>query len=30
MKTVLDVRFYRSASADEPVRIWLKEEVSAE
>jgi len=30
MKTVLDVRFYRSASADEPVRRWLMEEVSVD
>ncbi|HGM5469111.1 TPA: type II toxin-antitoxin system RelE/ParE family toxin [Stenotrophomonas maltophilia] len=26
----MDVRFYRSASADEPVRVWLVKEVSAE
>ncbi|WP_447386654.1 type II toxin-antitoxin system RelE/ParE family toxin [Stenotrophomonas maltophilia] len=26
----MDVRFYRSASADEPVRVWLMKEVSAE
>lgn len=30
MKAVLDVRFYRSASADEPVRRWLMEEVSVD
>jgi phage-related protein len=30
MSSTLNVRFYRSANGDEPVRIWLKEEVSAE
>ncbi|WP_367347256.1 type II toxin-antitoxin system RelE/ParE family toxin [Stenotrophomonas bentonitica] len=30
MKAILDVKFYRSASADEPVRSWLKDEVSAD
>ncbi|SCB05818.1 Conserved hypothetical protein [Xanthomonas translucens pv. translucens DSM 18974] len=30
METTLEVRFYRSASGAEPVRPWLREEVSAE
>lgn len=30
MPPVLSVRFYRSANGNEPVRVWLQEEVSAE
>ncbi|MEB1529785.1 type II toxin-antitoxin system RelE/ParE family toxin [Xanthomonas sp. WHRI 7945] len=30
METTLEVRFYRSASGAEPVRSWLREEISAE
>ncbi|NIJ71465.1 type II toxin-antitoxin system RelE/ParE family toxin [Xanthomonas sp. LMG 9002] len=30
METTLDVRFYRAASGVEPVRVWLKEDVSAD
>jgi hypothetical protein len=30
METTLEVRFYRLASGAEPVRTWLREEVSAE
>lgn len=30
MEAILNVKFYRSSAADEPVRVWLKEEVSAD
>lgn len=30
MEAILNVKFYRSSAADEPVRAWLKEEVSAD
>lgn len=30
METTLDVRFYRAASGVEPVRVWLREAVSAD
>jgi len=30
METTLDVRFYRAASGVEPVRVWLREVVSAD
>lgn len=30
METTLDVRFYRAVSGVEPVRVWLREGVSAD